>query len=200
MSRESYARGFVKAVKSKGLDPKALMAYIKESPYGGEYNLDIGLGPLSENGLYLDGNRIRAIKPSSYFGRLVSNLKSRDVRNNEAADGLGAAAFKGSKRRYLEELGEYASGHYPAGDRFVGSDNQATVNTDRIVPDSGERVSDDWIKIRENLYRAGLINYINYIKSGKVPKRKKIDTTGIEGVVLDKNKARLLLEMQNTAI
>jgi len=84
-----------------------------------------------------------------------------------------------------------------AGDIDNIRDDQASINAEMFAPSS----SDVYEAIKENLMNAGKDNFRKYFMTGKVPKRKSVDMSGLEAIDwFDKKRMKALLEMQNTSI
>lgn len=190
MSKESYARGFVKAAAAAGVDPVGLAKFAQW------YN------PLSWSGAKTNPATNPTTKSSTkgYIESLVGNK----MRNSTFFHGMDFS-HPGRLRPRIEHA---IQNNTMLSDRDqeeldVHRRNQAEQNASFVA----HKIFEDsaWNKdieeaIRNNLIQAGIDNENAFRKDKKVPYRAVPDMRGLEGIKLKPEAMRLLRGYQNIQV
>ena len=167
MSKESYARGFVKAAADAGVDPTELAKLAANAA-----NRNAGIGSVEDNfGEYMTkwkGNAGQDVRVSDpHKGSYMESLR-------RASDGFGPIA---TRNNFVRDLDARKTGQpITQGDLERVRHDRASEMAGKIFP----KGTNPYSLLVENLIRAVRQNQKSYIETGSVQPRKVVDKTGID--------------------
>lgn len=187
MSKDSYARGFVKAAAAAGVDPTELAKFVRTrvipalKPEITDSDKGAGIGSLLDN---LGVPEWLSKDPKNFYLPAPPHKGSyfEAIRRNHP-DNISVDEFQEGMWKYIPKHMGYGQGPISEPDLRAIRSRQARDLAQEVFPDGSEPMR----ALQKSLRRAGEQNYRKYTETGIVPKRDAPDRTGIEKIKIPKS-------------